>query len=385
MRTRLSVKDRIADCGLAAAAKPITIDAVSRFPLLGVSLATLVLLSAVPRRAAGQETAAAPVPLPPPLPSGTAAPLDREAFAAWLVEIRKQAITRGVTADVVSAALGDLQPVEQVLERDRTQAEFTLTLSQYLDRRLSPDAVRMSRRMEKTHAPVLRRIGKKYGVDPRVLLAVWGLESNFGRFTGVRPTIPVLATLAFEGRRGEFFKEQLFDALTIISRGDIELASLRGSWAGAMGQTQFMPSSYLAWAEDFDRDGRRDIWRSMPDVFASIANYLRGHGWTPGLWGYAVRVPDAATPRVDTVPLREVGCRAARALTQARSLRDWSTLGVVRRDGVRLPASARAASLLRIEDRAYLVTENYEALLAYNCAHTYALSIALLADRLAPP
>jgi membrane-bound lytic murein transglycosylase B len=374
---------RIAD--LAAAAKPITIDAVSRFPLLGVSLATLVLVSAAPRRADGQETAAAPVPLPPPLPSDTPAPLDREAFAAWLVEIRQQAITRGVTAEVVSAALGDLQPVEQVLERDRTQAEFTLTLSQYLDRRLSPDAVRMSRRMEKKHAPVLRRVGKKYGVDPRVLLAVWGLESNFGRFTGVRPTIPVLATLAFEGRRGEFFKEQLFDALTIIARGDIELASMRGSWAGAMGQTQFMPSSYLAWAEDFDHDGRRDIWRSMPDVFASIANYLRGHGWTPGLWGYAVRVPDAATPRVDTVPLREVGCRAVRALTQARSLRDWRTLGVVRRDGVRLPASARAASLLRIEDRAYLVTENYEALLAYNCAHTYALSIALLADRLPPP
>src|SRR5690606_31815487 len=142
-----------------------------------------------------------------------------------------------------------------------------------------PGTVRTARRMMARHRTLLRKVSARYGVDPRILVAIWGLESSFGRFTGTRPTIPVLATLAWDGRRGEFFRNQLFDALTILDRGDIELGRLKGSWAGAMGQVQFMPSSYLAWAEDFDGDGRKDIWTSLPDIFASIANYLKGHGW----------------------------------------------------------------------------------------------------------
>ena len=314
-------------------------------------------------------------------PAAHAAPVgDREAFASWLGELRAEALARGIRPETVAGALDGLEPVERVIERDRTQAEFTLSLDAYLKRRLTPAMVRTAQRQTTRHKTLLRRVGKAYDVDPRVLVAIWGLESNFGRFSGVRPTVPVLATLAWDGRRGDFFRGQLFDALTIVDRGDIELGKLRGSWAGALGQVQFMPSSYLAWAVDFDKDGRRDVWTSLPDVFGSIANYLAEHGWSPGRWGYRVRIPEAARARVSAVPLRDAGCRATRMLSQPRALKDWRTLGVRLASGNPVPASAREASLLEIEDRTYLVTASYEALLAYNCAHSYALSVALLAD-----
>jgi membrane-bound lytic murein transglycosylase B len=319
----------------------------------------------------------------PPAPDAPTVPIDRQAFATWLAGVRAEALTRGVSEATVNAAFEGLEPVEKVLERDRTQAEFTLSLEEYLKRRLTTPTVRTARKMAAVHKKVLTRAGAAYGIDPRMLVAVWGLESNFGRFAGVRPTVPVLATLAWDGRRGDFFRQQLFDALTIVDRGDIPLSKLKGSWAGALGQVQFMPSSYLASAVDFDKDGDRDVWASMPDVFGSIGNYLQQHGWIEGRWGYAVTIPDAAREKVVSVPLREEGCRALRTLSQPRALKDWHTLGVRLANGKALPASVRDASLLAIDTRTYLVTANYEALLAYNCAHTYALSVALLADRLA--
>ncbi len=324
-------------------------------------------------------------PPTPPTPDATGTPApstDRQAFATWLDGVRAEALTRGVREATVTAAFDGVEPVDKVLERDRTQAEFTLSLEDYLKRRLTTPTVRTARTMAKRHQPVLTRAGKAYGIDPRMLVSVWGLESNFGRFAGVRPTVPVLATLAWEGRRGDFFRQQLFDALTIVDRGDIALDKLKGSWAGALGQVQFMPSSYLAWAVDFDKDGDRDVWTSMPDVFGSIGNYLQQHGWTPGRWGYAVTIPDAAREKVVTVPLRDEGCRAVRTLSQRRALRDWHTLGVTLASGKPVPSSVREASLLAIDNRTYLVTSNYEALLAYNCAHTYALSVALLSERI---
>ena len=146
---------------------------------------------------------------------------------------------------------------------------------------------------------LLDQVGRKYGVSPRVIAGVWGMESNFGKFSGVRPTIPALATLAYDPRRAAFFRGELLEALEILNRGDATLDQLRGSWAGAMGQTQFMPSAYLKFAEDFDGDGRRDIWSSPADVFASIANYLKAHGWTDGqLWGRQVAVSRAAARRI---------------------------------------------------------------------------------------
>lgn len=337
-------------------------------PLL---LAFLIVL------AAASGTAAQPA-------SGQATP-DVETFGPWLDEVRRDALARGIRPATVDRAFDGIAPVQRVLERDRAQAEFTLSLDAYLERRLGGGTVPVARRMMTRYRTLLRRVSSHYGVDARILVAIWGLESSFGRFTGVRPTIPVLATLAWDGRRGEFFRGQLLDALAIVDRGDIELGRLKGSWAGAMGQVQFMPSSYLAWAEDFDKDGRRDVWSSLPDVFASIANYLKGHGWVDRPWGFAVRVPDRARPAVAALPTRSSGCRAMRALTEPRTLGEWRRMGVLLAGGARLPDSSRPASLLEVEDRAYLVTPSYEALLAYNCAHAYALSVGLLADRLPKP
>jgi membrane-bound lytic murein transglycosylase B len=305
-------------------------------------------------------------------------------FAEWLTELRAEALTRGIRQEVLDAALADVeQPVDAVLERDRTQAEFTLQLDQYLKRRLTPSLVRTAQSMFTKSRSLLTDVGKHYNVSPRIIVAVWGLESNFGRFAGVRPTIPALATLAYDPRRAPLFRSELFSALEILNRGDIELANLKGSWAGALGQPQFMPSSYLRYAQDFDGDGRRNIWTSQPDVFASVAFYMREHGWSDRMtWGREVLVPKAARDLVAAVPKREEGCRAERVMTVKRPLSDWKKRGLRALGNRPLPTGATEASLVAAGSRYFLVYDNYEAILAYNCAHTYALSVALLADRL---
>jgi membrane-bound lytic murein transglycosylase B len=214
-------------------------------------------------------------------------------------------------------------------------------------------------------------------------VAVWGLESNYGRFSGVRPTVPVLVTLAYDGRRAALFRSELLDALRIVDRGDIELARLKGSWAGAMGQPQFLPSSYLQYAQDFDEDGRRDIWSSVPDVLASIAFYLKSRGWENGqLWGRRVSLPADFDEKLGLkATLRAEGCRAVRQLTTPLPLDDWRAFGVRTASGAALPRAKLPASLLRVDGEAFLVYRNYETLLTYNCAHSYAMSVALLSDR----
>src|SRR4026209_321698 len=220
-------------------------------------------------------------PLPPP-------------FDFWLSSLRAEAAARGIRPEIIEQAFAGVEPVEQILERDRAQAEFTLDLGSYLSRRLTRRTVRTAPAMYANHRSLLHRIGEQYKVSPRILVAVWGLESNFGRFAGVRPTIPTLATLAYDVRRGAMFRAELVHALEIVNRGDIELERLKGSWAGALGQPQFMPSSYLRYAQDFDGDGRRDIWSSLPDVFASVGYFLHRHGWTAGQgWGREVKIPAA--------------------------------------------------------------------------------------------
>lgn len=312
-----------------------------------------------------------PVPaLPPP-------------FTEWLAAVRAEAATRGIRPEILEQAFSGVEPVEQILERDRSQAEFTLNLETYLKRRLTRRTVRTAQQMYSHHRALLGRIGTHYGVSPRVVIAVWGLESNFGRFAGVRPTIPALTTLAYDQRRGPMFRNELFSALEILNRGDIELERLKGSWAGALGQPQFMPSSYLQFAEDFDGDGRRDIWTSEADVFASVANYLKQHGWTKGdLWGREVKLPGPARAAAARLPLRDTGCRAERAMTDPRPLSAWRRMGVKTVAGAPVPSSAVRASLVRAGTRSFLLYSNYDAILGYNCAHTYALSVALLSDRL---
>jgi membrane-bound lytic murein transglycosylase B len=304
-------------------------------------------------------------------------------FDEWLAALRAEALAKGISQRTVDAALGSLEQLPVVVERDRTQAELTLTLDQYLKRRLTPRVVRTAREMASTHRADLQRAAAQFGVPRSVIVAVWGLESNFGRFQGVRPTIATLATLAYDGRR-QLFRDELFAALRILDSGEVEPDALKGSWAGAMGQTQFMPSSYLKWSVDADASGRRDIWTSLPDIFGSIANYLKEHGWTKDQrWGREVRVSDKTAARVAAaVPMRLAGgCQAVRDMTEARPLSEWRALGVTQKNGAPLPKADLAASLVRVDTRRFLVYGNYEALLGYNCAHTYALSVAFLADR----
>ena len=305
-------------------------------------------------------------------------------FADWLAQLRKDALARGITEKTVESALTgiELQPV--VVERDRTQAERTQTIDQYLKRRVDRKTVTTGRQMMSRHAALLAKIAAQYGVPANILVSVWGLESNFGRFTGIRPTIASLATLAYDNRRAAMFREELFHALRILDSGDIDLAKMKGSWAGAMGQPQFMPSSYLKYAEDFDRDGRRDIWNSEADVFASVANYLKQNGWKAGeRWGRAVSVPAGAAEKIgEAAPLRTAGCEAVRQMTEPLALPRWNELGVRTAGRQALPASTMSASLVRAGARNFLVYDNYLVLLHYNCAHAYALAVGQLADRI---
>jgi len=314
---------------------------------------------------------------------GAQEPPQQPPFEVWLAELRVEALTRGIREDVVNAAFSNLQPVAQILERDRTQAEFALDLTAYLKRRLTRRTLLTAQQMYTQYHELLESVGKKYGVQPKIITAVWGLESNFGRFAGVRPTIPALATLAYDPRRASLFRNELFSALEIVNRGDIELDRLKGSWAGALGQPQFMPSTYLQYSQDFDGDGRRDIWSSQADVFASVAYYLREHGWSDKTtWGREVKVPKAALDAIKKVPHREEGCRAERAMTNRLSMKDWRKLGVRTLGGAPIPTGTLEASMVSDGARYFLVYPNYEALLAYNCATSYAISIGMLADRL---
>jgi membrane-bound lytic murein transglycosylase B len=257
-----------------------------------------------------------------------------------------------------------------------------LPLEKYIGRVLTPKEIKTARDMTERHREALDKVAERYGVPSSIIVGIWGLESNFGRFGGTRPTIAALATLAWDPRRSTLFRNELFSALDILQRGDIDLTHMRGSWAGAMGQAQFMPSSYLQYAQDFDGDGRRDIWSTPADVFASIANYMKGHGWQEGeRWGREVKVSvDAAKRIAGTVDRRNGSCQATRDMTVALSAKQWRELGVRLPKGGALPSAMPDAALVSGASRHFLVYRNYDALLAYNCAHSYALSVALLAD-----
>lgn len=304
-------------------------------------------------------------------------------FATWLEGVRVEALKRGITPAVVERALATVtEPEPVVVARDRAQPEQVQSLDRYVRQRITTSVRRSAQTMHDRHERILQRVEQTYGVPKSVVVAIWGLESNFGRFAGVRPTVPALATLAYDPRRSTLFRNELFHALTILDQGHITLDELRGSWAGAMGQPQFMPSSYLEHAVDFDGDGKANIWTSEADVFGSIANYLKGAGWVDGeRWGREVKVTKTAMARIEeAVPMRSTGCRAVRAMTEDRPLSAWAKLGVVLSNGQRLPTADMHASLVRGVNRHFLVYRNYHALIDYNCAHSYAVSAGLLSD-----
>jgi membrane-bound lytic murein transglycosylase B len=309
----------------------------------------------------------------------------RPSFTDWLSGVRAEALARGIRPEVLDqACAGVEEPLPVVIERDRSQAELVMPLEQYLSRRLTPQVVKTARQLYAEHRRLLDQVADRYGVPPPIIVAVWGIESNFGRFSGVRPTILALATLAWDTRRSMLFRNELFDGLEILNRGYIDLAQMRGSWAGAMGQVQFMPSSYLKFAEDFDGDGRRDIWTSYGDIFASIANYLKGHGWTNGeSWGREVKVSTEQASRIASeVGHRTSSCQATREMTASQPVEAWKKLGLRTATGGGLPSTLGETSMVSGTSRHFLVTANYDALLEYNCAHAYAISVGLLADKI---
>jgi membrane-bound lytic murein transglycosylase B len=320
-------------------------------------------------------------PRPQTLPQAPPQAAPRPTFEEFLAGIRAEARALGVRSSTLDAALTGLEPLAVVIERDRAQPELTQSLDDYLRARLTDRRVTTGRSMVVAHRALLGRIEQAYGIPSHLMVAIWGLESNFGAFTGTHPTITSLATLAYDGRR-TLFRGELLAALQIIDAGHATPETLKGSWAGAMGQPQFMPTSFLRTAVDFDGDGRIDIWSSVADVFGSMANYLKAAGWRPGeRWGREVAISKAVMAKIDKgVPMRTRGCRAFREMTERRPLADWTALGVTRPDGEPLPESTMAASLVRGQARHFLVYENFDALLGYNCSNAYGVSVGMLGD-----
>jgi membrane-bound lytic murein transglycosylase B len=305
-------------------------------------------------------------------------------FDEWLQALMAEARDRGYSDTLVEQALGGIEPLQRVIQNDRSQAELVVGFDRYHRVRVTPAIVRRGRELARQHRTVLERIESEYEVQRRFIIAIWGIETRYGGLTGNTPIFQALATLAWEPRRAEYFRGELFNALTMVSKGYIETKAMTGSWAGAMGHPQFMPSSYLKFAEDFDGDGRRDIWRSAPDALASIANYLEEWGWDDEFtWGREVRITPEARARIDQeTTKRTEGCFAMRNMTERIPLEEWQRMGVRRVDGGALPKSDVQAGLVTTDRRTFLVYENYDAILRYNCAHYYALTVALLADRI---
>jgi membrane-bound lytic murein transglycosylase B len=304
-------------------------------------------------------------------------------FEEWLQGVIDEAHARGFSDDLIDATLSGLTPIPRVVERDTSQAEFTITFDRYFRTRVTPRVIRMGRQRAMEQRTLLQRIRAEYGIPPGIVLAIWGIESHYGQFTGAYPVFQALATLAWEPRRADFFRGELFKALSIVQGGYIDAKTMTGSWAGAMGQPQFMPSSYLEYAVDFNKDGLRDIWHSTDDTLASIASYLKNHGWESGeTWGREVKISKAARTAIGRIPMRDAGCSAKRMMTERRPLGVWREAGVRLTSGAALPAADLPASLVEVGGHSFLVYPNYETILDYNCAHLYALSVGMLADRL---
>lgn len=297
-----------------------------------------------------------------------------EDFAAWLTDFRQAALSEGISSETLDAVLPGLAFRPRVVELDRRQPEGTLTYAEYLSRVLPPARVNRGKRLLRKHRALLADIGEAYGVQPRFIVALWGIESDFGRVTGGFPVLDSLATLAFDGRRGEFFRGQLIEALRIVDDGHIQADQMLGSWAGAMGQSQFMPSSFQQFAVDHDGDGRRDIWGTLPDVFASAANYLAKAGWKHDqTWGRQVRLPEGFD-----LDLTGLGVK--------KPLGEWQALGVRRSNGDDLPTRQLTASLILPGGPggpAFLTYPNYRVLLKWNRSHYFATTVGQFADILA--
>lgn len=296
-----------------------------------------------------------------------------EGMANWLAEFHARALAAGIVPDVLDPALASISFLPDVVDKDRRQDEFTRAIWDYMDRAVSEDRIALGRKALKQHADLLARIEAAYGVDPAYVVAIWGLESSYGVGRGTIPTLSALATLAYDGRRGVYFEGELLQTLRMLQSGDARMSDLMGSWAGATGHTQFMPTSFWNIAVDFDGDGRRNLWGDDPaDALASTAAYLRDSGWKSGQdWGYEITLPDG------------FDWELAGERTQ-RPMAFWASKGITRADGGDLPADLWASLLLPAGHRgpALMVLDNFGAVETYNLADAYVIAVCHLVDRL---
>ena len=297
---------------------------------------------------------------------------DGKSFDRWLAEVRADALAEGISEKTVDVALRDLKPIPRVIQLDRNQPELKLTLKAYLDRVVTRRQIERGRRRLVQNRDLLTEVSGRYPVQPRFLVALWGIETNYGRLSGGFPVLGAVATLAYDGRRREFFRGELLNALYIIDGGHITPQKMRGSWAGAMGQLQLMPSTFRTYAVDFDGDGRIDIWSNLGDAFASGANYLSRRGWNEEqTWGREVQL----TRNID---------RALFGLDTELLLDEWRTRGVRRLNGEDLPrVPDLKASLIQPDGtggRAFLAYDNYRVILKWNKSILFGIAVGLLAD-----
>lgn len=296
-----------------------------------------------------------------------------EDFSAWLMSFRQEALSSGISERTLDAALADIEkPLHRVIVHDRNQSEFSQSTKTYIADRANKKRIAKGRRILRRYPTWLSRVEKQYGVQSRFIVALWGIESNYGENTGSYSVIQALVTLAYDNRRSEYFRKELIEALHILDKGLISLKMFKGSWAGALGQCQFMPTSYRRYAVNAD-GGRLDIWTSVPDVLASTANYLARSGWKDDqTWGRPVKLPEKFDYSLAGLETR-------------LPLSRWQSLGVRRSNGKALPRRNLPASLILPDGpdgMAFLVYSNFRALLSWNRSIAFALAVGTLSDLL---
>lgn len=292
-------------------------------------------------------------------------------FANWLKELHAEALTKGISEKTLVSALTGIKTIPRIIELDRRQPEFTLTFQQYLSRVVPKARIAKGKLKFNENRKLLEEIGKKYKVQPRFIVAFWGIETDFGRHFGGFSVVEALATLAFDGRRSKYFRSELFRALRILDQGHISAQRMKGSWAGAMGNFQFMPSSFENFAVDYDGDGKRDIWTNKGDAFASAANYLAKSGWrSDQTWGRAVKLPTGFDKSLTGLKIR-------------KSISEWQKLGVRRSDGSDLPKRNLNASIVIAKGSggtAFMVYKNFRVTLKWNRSTYFAVAVGTLAE-----
>ncbi len=324
----------------------------------------------MPFRISRRALLAAASVLPIPLGGGTAAAAESD-FDGFLAGVRRDALGQGIRPATLDIAFRYVQYIPRVIELDRKQPEHTMTFAEYIGKFVTPERRDNARRELTDNWPMLQRVSQRFGVQPRFIVSLWGFESNFGKIMGNYSVPGALATLAYEGRRASYFRIELINSLKIIDQGNVRADAMLGSWAGAMGQCQFMPSTFLSYAVDFDGDGRRDIWNNRADVLGSIANYLSRLGWHGNEnWGRQVLVSGAVDTRMAGLDTR-------------RSVAEWARLGIRPAQGGQFTGREPDASLVMPDGpggTALLVYDNFRAIMRWNKSTYFATAVGMLAD-----